>query len=127
VFNPHRQHHEISDLADISGLRSFLCKHHVSRPLGIITALQENRGRGELGRRLVCLSKPASAMMPHAATTRRQRRNLPHIVVGKAPAHLQHRADTFEKNASALDRHTVRSSRDDLQLMVGHANHAAAG
>jgi hypothetical protein len=41
---------------------------------------------------------------------------VPHQAAIEAP---QHRADTFEKNAPALDRYTVRSSRDDFQLIVG--------
>jgi hypothetical protein len=51
--------------------------------------------------------------------TQRQPRHVGNIVVGKAPAHIQHRAAPFQKNAVALDRHGVRSGRDDFKLTVG--------
>ena len=57
------------------------------------------------------------------ATCHCQRRNLPHVIIGKAPAWLQHCADTFQKNRAALDRHSVRSGHDDFKLAVGQGNH----
>ena len=50
MFNPLRQHQKIIDLTDISGLGSFLCKHYVSRPRGIIAALR-HKVLGFLGAR----------------------------------------------------------------------------
>ncbi|MGC1609637.1 MAG: hypothetical protein WA801_08435, partial [Pseudolabrys sp.] len=58
------------------------------------------------------------------ATCHCQRRNLPHVIIGKAPAWLQHCADTFQKNRTALDRHSVRSGHHNFQLRIAQANHA---
>ena len=46
-----------------------------------------------------------------------------HIGVRKASAHFQHRADTFQKNRTALDRHGVRGGHDGFQLRIGQAKH----
>ena len=54
----------------------------------------------------------------------RQLRHVCNIGVGEASAHFQHRADTFQKNTPALDRHSVRSGHDDFQLRISQTNHA---
>jgi hypothetical protein len=42
-------------------------------------------------------------------TAQRQPRNVLNIGIGEAPPHFQHRPDTFQKDRTALDRHSVRS------------------
>ena len=54
----------------------------------------------------------------------RQLRHIGHIGIGEAMAHSQHRTAPFQKNRTALDRHSVRSGHDDFQLGVSQTNHA---
>ena len=61
----------------------------------------------------VCWIRPARCQLGHVGN----------VGVGKAPAHFQHRTDTLQKNRTALDRHSVRSGRDDFQLGVGQTKH----
>ena len=56
-------------------------------------------------------------------TGHRQSRHVLNIGIGEAPPHVQHRPDTFQKDRPALDRHSVRSGRDDFKLVVGQRNH----
>jgi hypothetical protein len=47
-----------------------------------------------------------------------QRHNLPHVGIGETVTHFQHRPHAFQKNAPALERHSLRSGRDGRKLAV---------
>ncbi|MGB8555392.1 MAG: hypothetical protein WCD73_18890 [Pseudolabrys sp.] len=86
------------------------------------TAASEQRSAGDGGGD--DLPRPREISSEKLATCHCQRRNLPHVIIGKAPAWLQHCAAPFQKDRTALDRHGVRSGRDDFKLMIAERNHA---
>ena len=74
------------------------------------------------------LTHPASAFGMHQ-TAQRQPRHVANVAVGEVTitAHSQHRADTFQKNRTALNRHRLRNGHDNFQLGVDRAMKRATG